>query len=166
MPDLADIVGSGLRRLVLLFAGGLPKRIPIAHDDYHARHVGRLADGRQFFATTPFIPAIGPRAGREFLAVYVFDADGRLLEARIDDLGVRKDVDEDAARALLEKRIEALGPLRFGNIAVRPFSVERFDTTFGLIPCDPEDAEEGWFVELHPGDHMSFHPPWDGTYDT
>ena len=31
----------------------IPERIPIAHDDYHAKHVGRTPDGRQFFLTTP-----------------------------------------------------------------------------------------------------------------
>jgi hypothetical protein len=44
----------------------LPKTIAINPDDYHARHVGRTADGRQFFLTTPFEPAIGGRVGREF----------------------------------------------------------------------------------------------------
>ena len=31
-----------------------PELIAIDHDDYHAEHVGRLPDGRQFFLTTPF----------------------------------------------------------------------------------------------------------------
>ena len=38
---------------------GIPDTFPIIHDDYHARHIGTLADGRQFFLTTPFVPAIG-----------------------------------------------------------------------------------------------------------
>ena len=34
-----------------------PKLFPINHDDYHAKHIGTTADGRQFFLTTPFVPA-------------------------------------------------------------------------------------------------------------
>jgi hypothetical protein len=83
----------------------VPARIPIAHDDHHANRIGRLRDGRQFFVTTPFVPALGADAGREFIAVYLFDAAGTLLEARIDDLGARSEVDEDAARAMLERRV-------------------------------------------------------------
>ena len=32
---------------------GRPELIAINHDDYHAEHVGRTADGRQFFLTRP-----------------------------------------------------------------------------------------------------------------
>jgi hypothetical protein len=63
-----------------------PEKITIRHDDYHARHIGRTADGRQFFLTNPFVWAIGYNPGREFLALYIFDSDGNLLEAKIDDL--------------------------------------------------------------------------------
>src|SRR5262249_12466767 len=66
-----------------------PKLIAIDHDEYHASHVGRTANGTQFFLTTPFVPAIEGSAGREFVAVYLFDARGRFHEARIDDLGTR-----------------------------------------------------------------------------
>ena len=52
-----------------------PQLIAIDHDDYHAEHVGRLSDGRQFFLTTPFEPA-GPHGpGGEFVALYLFDRD-------------------------------------------------------------------------------------------
>ena len=50
-----------------------PEKIAIAHDDYHAEHVGRTRDGRQFFVTTPFVPH-----GREFIAVYLFDGDSHV----------------------------------------------------------------------------------------
>ena len=51
-------------------ADGPPETIAIDPDDYHAEHVGRTADGRQFFLTTPFEPAIGGRAGSEFVALH------------------------------------------------------------------------------------------------
>jgi hypothetical protein len=146
---------------------GPPKRIAIDQDDYHARHVGRTADGRQFFLTTPFEPAVGGRAGSEFIAMYLFDATGQLLEARIDDFGPRAGVDVEKCRQLYEQRLRELGDVRFERIEIAPFAVERFGTTFGLIPRPPEDDDGGWWVEVEPGNYMAFHEPWDsGDYDT
>jgi hypothetical protein len=144
----------------------IPSRIPIAHDDHHASRIGRLDDGRQFFVTTPFVPALGSHPGREFVAAYLFDAAGVLLEARIDDLGVRAAVDEDAARAVLDKRIAELGELSYEDIEVQPFSLERYGTTFGLIPRPPDDDDDQWVVEMQPGNYMAFFEPWEGDYDT
>jgi len=146
----------------------VPDLIAIEHDDYHASHVGRTADGRQFFATAPFIPAGLGQAGREFIAVYLFDQQGRLLEARIDDLGPRADIEQRVAQQAFQGRIAELGTVTFGRIEIRPFQVERFDTTFGLVARAPEgDDEGGWWVEAQPGNFMAFHEPWDsGEYDT
>ena len=49
-----------------------PKLIAIDHDDYHAEFVGKTIGGKQFFLTTPFVPAIGGSEGCEFVALYVF----------------------------------------------------------------------------------------------
>ena len=68
----------------------LPSHIPINHDDYHAEFVGRTSDNRQFFLTNPFVPKLGDHPGREFLALYIFDDDGNLMEAKIEDLGIRQ----------------------------------------------------------------------------
>jgi hypothetical protein len=46
------------------------------------------ADGRQFFLTNPLVPANGGTPGRKFLAWYLVDKDGALLEARIEDQGI------------------------------------------------------------------------------
>lgn len=70
-----------------------PDPIAIAYDNYHAKNIGRLPEGGQFFLTTPFIQAIGRSAGREFIALFLFDKRGRFLEARIDDLGTRGELD-------------------------------------------------------------------------
>jgi hypothetical protein len=64
-----------------------PELIAINHDDYHAEHVGRTRDGRQFFLTTPFEPALGEESGGEYVALFVFDDGGNLIEAKIDDSG-------------------------------------------------------------------------------
>lgn len=149
-----------------------PERVAIDPDDYAAQHVGHTPDGRQVFATVPFVPALAGNPGREFLAVYVFDARGGLLEAHIDDLGPRATLDLRAAQQLRERRLAELGGLVRGRIEVCPFQLERFGVTFGLV-ARPPDAdnddgdEDGWWVEAHPGNYMAFHAPWDsGEYDT
>jgi hypothetical protein len=142
-----------------------PSKIRIAHDDYHASHVGRTATGDQFFATSPFVPAVkGP--GREFVAVYLFHPDGRLKEAVIDDLGTRAALDTDAAKQLFERRVSELGRIEFGDIEVAPFKIDRFGVEFGLIPRPPEEEGDDWWVILEPGDYMAFTEPFDGDYDT
>ena len=147
----------------------IPERIPIAHDDYHAKHVGRTADGRQFFLTTPFCPD-----GPDFIALFLFDDAGELLEAKIDNLGLRADATlpgnmkqpDAAAQQLLEQRLASLGEVCFESIEVKPFAIERDGVTFGLIPQEPEEPDEDWCVIVEPGNYMAFYPPWDGDYDT
>jgi hypothetical protein len=144
-----------------------PTLIAIDHDDYHADRVGTTKDGTQFFVTTPFIPELGNESGREFLAVFLFDSNGKLREARIDDLGPRATLNREKARQLLDTRMAELGLVEFGRIEVQPFAIERFGTTFGLVPRAPEEEGAGWWVELQPGNYMAFHEPWDsGEYDT
>lgn len=144
-----------------------PDIIAINNDDYHAKHVGRTADGRQFILTTPFQPEIGKETGNEFVALYLFDADGNLLEAKIDEFGPRAALDDDKRRETYERRLEELGDVTFDRIEVAPFSVERFGTTFGLVLREPEDDEDVWAVEMQPGNYMAFFAPWDsGDYDT
>lgn len=147
---------------------GPPSRLAIDHDDYHAEHVGRTADGRQFFLTTPFEPAIrAEEDGQEFVALYLFDADGRFLEARIDAFGPRARMDRAARRAAYDARLKELGEVTFTRIEVEPFAINRFGTTFGLIPREPEEEDDAWWVTLEPGDYMAFTDPWDsGEYDT
>src|ERR1043166_6970259 len=120
-----------------------PKLIAIDHDDYHASHVGCTADGGQFFLTTPFVPAMSGNAGREFVALFLFNAKGQFREARIDDLGARAAFDEERARSVFEQRLAELGPVNYCRIEVRPFQVERFGTTFGLVPRPPEEEDDG-----------------------
>jgi hypothetical protein len=145
-----------------------PRRIAINHDDYHAEHVGRTADGRQFFLTTPFKPAVGDKeTDQEFVALYLFDANGLFLEARIDAFGPRARMDRTARKATYDARLKELGEVTYTRIEVEPFSIERFGTMFGLIPEEPDDGDDTWWVILEPGDYMAFSEPWDsGEYDT
>lgn len=143
-----------------------PELIAINHDDYHAKYVGRTSDGRQFFLTNPFLPALQD-AGNEFLALYLFDENGNLLDAKIDEFGSRGTMDDDAAWELRETRLTELGPVTFGRIQVKPFCIERFGTSFGLIAVSLDDDTGSWWVEVQPGNYMAFREPWDsGEYDT
>lgn len=137
------------------------------HDDYHAKHIGQLPDGRQFFLTTPFVPALGGNAGREFVALFLFDKSGQFLEARIDDLGPRAELNQQHATGIYSQRLSELGAAHFCRIEIQPFEVERFGTLFGLIIRQPETEEDVWAVEMQPGNYMAFFEPWDsGEYDT
>lgn len=148
-------------------AKGPPKTITLNHDDYHAEHVGRLADGRQFFLTTPFVPAVGKAAGREFIALYVFDKAGQLASATIDDLGPRATMDEAARLARRDALLASLGQFKLQRIKVAPFRVEMFGVEFGFIPQPPEEPGDDWSVIAEPGNFMCFWPPWtSGQYDT
>lgn len=144
-----------------------PQMVAIEHDDYHAAYVGRTSDGRQFFLTTPFVPAIGGRPGREFIALYIFDSQGRLIDAQIDDIGERATLDRESAQRLHDQRLTQLGQVNFERIEVQPFHIERDGTTFGLVVREPEDDEDIWAVEVQPGNYMAFFEPFDsGEYDT
>ncbi|MUL82990.1 hypothetical protein FZI95_13490 [Mycobacterium sp. CBMA247] len=148
----------------------------IAHDDYHARLVGRAADGRQFFITTPF----SSRTSAEFVARYLFDADGALVDATIVPLGARPgtvalpgNVMQFPAQAeALEQLLNQIQPVSFENIEIAPFSITAHGQEFGLIlqgpdPEYPDDDDWHWTVTVEPGDYMAFYSPWDsGDYDT
>src|SRR5277367_3786723 len=141
---------------------GPPPIIAINHDDYLAEYVGHTADGHQFCLTTPFVPE-----GSEFLALYLFDAAGKFISARIDDLGPRSTLDHDKRVALRDEWLLELGGVKYGRIEISPFSVSRFGQTFGLVPTEADDDEGVWAIKLVPGNLMVFSPPWDsGEYDT
>ena len=145
---------------------GVPETFPINHDDYHAKHIGRTADGRQFFLTTPFDAAYGDKPGCEFIALFTFDGKGKLLESQIDNLGPRASLDKDAASQLYDERLASLGDVTFGDIQISPFKTEQYGLEFGLIPRECEDEDDEPAIELQPGNYMAFFDPWEGDYDT
>jgi hypothetical protein len=139
-----------------------PVLIAIDPDDYAAKHVGKLANGRQFFLTTPFVPG-----GHEFVALYIFDRNGTLIGAHIDSFGPRSTVNEVEHRQTYEVKLRGLGPITIERIQIAPFSLERFGLQFGLVLRHPEDEDDTWAVEAQPGNYMAFFEPWDsGSYDT
>jgi hypothetical protein len=145
---------------------GIPETFPICQDEYHAKHIGHTSDGRQFFLTTPFVPAHGDDPGCEFIALFLFDPDGALINAQIESLGPRKTLEETRARTFYNDRLASLGKVEFGDIEVAPFKIERFGIEFGLIPRDPDDDNDTPVIEMQPGNYMAFYDPWEGDYDT
>lgn len=144
-----------------------PDRIAIDADDYHAKYVGHTRDGRQFFLTTPFEPASPGRAGCEYVALYLFDQQGRLIEAVVEAFGPRTTVDSAKMKARHDELLAGLGTVTFGRIEVVPFNIQGFGVPFGLIVREPEDEDDAWAVEVQPGNYMAFFEPWDsGEYDT
>jgi hypothetical protein len=102
----------------------------------------------------------------EFIALFTFDRSGYLLEAHIDALGLRDELDPEHAEKVFQQRLLELGPITYGSIQIFPFQVEKFGVVFGLIPRQlPKDGI--WEVTLEPGNYMSFKAPWDsGIYET
>jgi len=141
-----------------------PTIIAIDHDDYQARHVGRLPDGRQFFLTEPFTFAVSGCPGRNFVALFLFDKRGRFVEARVDEVTAGNHAEYQST---FDRRLAELGSVEYARIEVQPFAIQRFGLTFGLVPRPPEEGDDDWWVELQPGNYMAFSEPWDsGQYDT
>jgi predicted DNA-binding WGR domain protein len=147
-----------------------PRFVAIAHDDYHASHVGTHAGG-QFFLTEPFVPQTATTPREEYVALYLFDEFGLLTEARIFDAAAEGVTTQEAYDAFRQRLLATLDDVAFGDIAVAPFAVEKFGRTFGLVfdpghVGDEDDDEPDLWVNVLPGDYMAFYPPWDGDYDT
>lgn len=140
-----------------------PKLVALNRDERSARSVGKTADGRQFFLTRPFKPA----PGHEFLALYLFNLSGVLIEARIADLGPRAALDRERVQAMRAEWLASLGEVTLGRIEVAPFRVEMFGVEFGFIARPPEPGFDKWQVTVEPGNYMAFTAPWtSGSYST
>ncbi len=142
-------------------------KVAIDPDDYHARDVGWTSDGRQFFLTTPFEPAINGSPGCEYLALYVFNPAGALVHNQIETLGARDSFNDSEASEKHGRLKASLGVVEHRRIEIQPFCVEHDGKEFGLILREPEDDDDCYAVEALPGNYMAFFEPWDsGEYDT
>ena len=156
-----------------------PEYLVIPHDDHHGKYVGITRYGIKFFITTPFTF----HDKQKFVACYLFHPDGSLKEAIIDQLGSRSELigkdtsnilplmpiqPNQTTEELIQVRLDQLGSKVFKSISIKPFSIEKYGTTFGLIPDYPYDPREydTSYVVLMPGNYMAFHWPWNGEYDT
>ena len=143
-----------------------PKKFLIINDEYSAKYVGKTNDGRQFFLTTPFLPDIDGY-GREFIALYVFDKSGTLIESEIIDIDQRGKTNEKTILDIINNLIIKLGKIKYTSIKIEPFEIIYEGIKFGMILNDPEDPEDEYVIIAEPGNYMAFNEPWDsGEYDT
>jgi hypothetical protein len=144
-----------------------PKTILISHDDYHAKHIGKTSDGRQFFLTQAFESKTGNSPIYEYIVLYYFNLEGKLLDCKILDLGRREDLEDSLFRSKYDQLLKSIPEPTFCDINISPFKIEHKKTYFGLFPYDWETGEEeDKSLQVQPGDFMSFYPPWNGDYDT
>lgn len=103
---------------------------------------------------------------RWYAVLHLFDAAGSYRRSEISLIGIAPrlsgDLGEQAA-ARLAALIGQLEDARFGDIAIRPFTVTYDGVTFGLI--DESAPDRGNWAELYP-DRLGFTDPWDGTCST
>lgn len=144
-----------------------PGLVALEPDDSHAQHVGRTKSGQQFFLTTPFVPHSPGNAGCEYVALYIFDAAGKLIESKIDSFGPRPSMNHQKRKDTIDLRLYELGKISRERIMMQPFTVEHEGVTFGLVATPPAPGDKSWVVDVEPGNYMAFFEPWDsGVYET
>jgi hypothetical protein len=160
-----------------------PRRITVLHQSEdedpnpgRGRYVGTTSDGRRFFITTPFCWAISKTefAGRDYVALYLWSADGEFESASIDQVAHREPGSPLPGNTLpakayedgFRRMLDTLGAVTNCDIRVAPFAFELSGVTFGLVARAPKEDEEDWTVTAEPGNYMCWYPPWDGEYDT
>lgn len=144
-----------------------PGLIALEPDDSHAKHVGRTRNGQQFFLTTPFVAGTSKDSGCEYVALYVFDEKGKLIESKIDSFGPRASMNHQKRQDMIDLRLYELGKFTRERIMMQPFTVDHDGVKFGLVARPPEPGSKSWAVEVEPGNYMAFFEPWDsGVYDT
>ncbi|WP_441246311.1 hypothetical protein [Kitasatospora sp. McL0602] len=112
--------------------------------------------GGQFFADIVRDRQVGGGVLRALLHMFGHDGTHRetLLEAAVD---------LDHAERLLAEMLAGLGVTEFGDIRIKPFTIEVEGRSWGLLDM-MADRNEEWY-ELEP-QQMGFYAPWDGRYDT
>jgi hypothetical protein len=80
----------------------VPARIRLVPDDAAIEAVGTAQDGRRFMLAAP-------SDEHDFIALFLWRADGEFDELLIDDLGEAGDMSPDEELALYERRVTQLG---------------------------------------------------------
>ena len=136
----------------------VPAHIRLVPDDDQIEAVGVTHDGKRFMLAAP--------AGEHnYIALFVWSADGEFDRIYVDDLGRQGERSADDEQALYARRVSQLGVFTVEAIDVAPFSVDQQGTVFGLVACEPDDENEALaWVEYQPGNAFALCWPWDGTY--
>jgi len=109
----------------------------------------------------------GGRGGatRDYVCTYLFDADGDLVEHRIDGLGPRDNGTAKRGKQKQAEHLVALGKFQKTDIWIKPFTVQHDGAEFGLVVREITAGE--WVVDAVPGWTIMFTAPWAlGEYDT
>lgn len=150
------------------------QKIHLIPDRYHLIDVGQLKDGNNYWIDVQ-LSSEGMDT-RDFVAIYIFDSAGKLIDSEIIDLGLRSDPNALKARDVIKQQKSRIGVGRTGvfgqkreSFWVQLFSVEAHGLVFGLVVREPEENDEEMppMVDAMPGWTLVFYPPWeDGQYDT
>jgi hypothetical protein len=98
--------------------------------------------------------------------LHLFDVGGNHRRSEISLIGIAPRLSGDLREQAAARLASLLGQLeeaRFGDIAIRPFTVTYDGVTFGLV--DESGPDRGSWAELYP-DRPGFTDSWDGTYST
>lgn len=159
------------------YQSNIPTLIPVNHDDGdfgYARSIGTYGDGNQFWGRVgaqmeqPTEPGLDDweKRKRWYGILHKFDREGSHIGMACKFTGTTGDGEGAACQAgltFMQECLKELGPIRYGDIKIRLFSVEFDGFVFGLI--DTSDHESGDSATMEPG-FLTFYPPWDGNYDT
>lgn len=130
---------------------GIPKLIPITRNKgYHTDKIGSFAHGQ--FAG--FVFFLEPEQQRLVSVLHVFDKFGFHQQSSAWDCLAGCDPKKE-----LDNAIDKLIQAHPADIQVQLFTVDFFETTFGLIASDDDHVE---YVPYG----LGFNPPWSGLYDT
>ncbi len=144
-------------------------KIHLIPDKWHLNYVGKLENGRLFWADMQLGYDHKRKDTRDFICIWIFDADGTLIDHRILDRGFRSEgsVKKPNASDIVSAELSQLGEYNFTDIWVKPFSVEKYDLEFGLVAREVGDGPNEVVFDAAPGLTLMFYPPWkDGRYDT
>lgn len=165
------------------YHSNIPEVIPVKRYDIgHSgtQYIGKYGKGNQFwgqvvatFRKPDVMPNDVASSADEwpfrkcwYAILHKFDSSGMHLGTEHKFTGTTADGEGGVvaeAETHMKNFIDALGPVKFGNIAIRLFKVEIDGTVFGMV--DTSSEEWGDTATMEPGD-LVFYPPWNGEYDT
>lgn len=165
------------------YHSNIPEVIPVKRYDIgHSgtQYIGKYGKGNQFWGQVvatfrkpdvmpnDVTPSADEWQSRKcwYAILHKFDSRGKHLGTEYKFTGTTADGESavcDQAEVHMNNFISALGPVKFGNIAIRLFKIEIDGHVFGMI--DTSSEEWGDTATMEPGD-LVFYPPWDGEYDT
>lgn len=142
-------------------------KIHLIPDSFHLTDVGELNDGNYYWIDRQLVS--DGTDTRDFVAVYLFDPQGNLINSEIIDRGLRSDPNKIPLEDVFDRVSKRIGVKRRTDFWVYPFSVAAFGQKFGLVVRERQEGERDGFqaVDAMPGFTLMFYPPWiDGLYDT